>query len=477
MPAEAWTALEHELRYREPGVYFTWRGKHGYNAEGKVVPSGRDVAPMDDGIRPLLVKVPDGRWAFPAGLLTRALGAVGPYHVKVGLDSAIPRLEPSVPYEAPLPDGTVLFPEQQMAARAAVHYQRGLWALAVNAGKTVLAAWLAHAYANCQVLYLINARSLMAQAVEDLERHLQRPVGRCGSGARIGLNRRLVVAMVQTLHARHKDPEVQALINRTQVLIVDEADAISPNTWFPILGSCPAPIRIGMSGTLKDHRTPIVAECFFGPVIAEVLDKELVALGRSAVPTILMPMSGAAVRETSDYKEIYGPGIVRNAGRNRLLADAVAWGAARGLRSLILYFQIEHGDLIATELLRRDVRYAVLHGGTPPHDILRAQQALRAHQLDCVVASRIGDRGWNIPELDLVLNAAGWKSKRAAWQKFGRGLRKKPTGPNRVILLDPYDLGSRLLRRHSEARYRLYIRRGFAVQRGQLPELLAALTV
>src|SRR5205823_5790851 len=127
-----------------------------------------------------------------------------------------------------------------------------------------------------------------------------------------------------------------------EVLICDEVDGVTPRSYFPVLGACPAPFRIGMSGTVREHRAPILAEAFFGPIIAEIENRELVALGRSAEPTILMPLSGALVPETQDYDAVYVPGIVRNAGRNALVAEAVAWGAGLGLRSLILYFRLEH---------------------------------------------------------------------------------------------------------------------------------------
>jgi len=290
------------------------------------------------------------------------------------------------------------------------------------------------------------------------------------------LDARVVVAMIQTLYAGRAKGQVQGLLARTDILIVDEVHVVSPTMWFPVLGICAAPMRIGMSGTVQEHRTPLILEAYFGPVLAEIHTKELVQLGRSARPLILMPFSGALVPETSDFRMVYLPGIVRNAQRNKLIADVVYWAWTRHLKTLVLYFQLEHGDLLrqAIEGENPDDPYPsveVLHGGSGLHEITRAKKQLTAGTLDCIIASRIFDKGQDIPAIDVVVNAGAWKSPLATAQKFNRGMRRKLDGPNRVLIVDPYDLGSRLLKRHSDARRRLYSRHGFTVQQGELTQL------
>jgi superfamily II DNA or RNA helicase len=467
IPTEIWSALQRALRYRDPKAHFSWRGKHG----------------QDDGLRELFVQEPgQGRWVFPAGLFDRAMKAIRDtgMRIRVPVTSRIQRLETAVQPSDPLPDGTTLYPEQQIAVAAAVAKQRGIWALTVNAGKTECAAWLAHAYENYRVLYLVNSREAMNLDDENsiaarLQRRLQRRIGIFGAGRRSGLTRGLTLAMVQSLRSRAQTDEVHDLLGGTEVLIIDEADTISPPTWFPILGNCPAPMRIAMSGTIREHWAPIIAEAFTGPIIAEIKDQELVELGRSAAPVILMPYVAAAVHDSKKFDELYMPGIVENAARNKVIADAVAWWAERKLRALILYFRLEHGELLARELESRGLRFSLLHGGSPPHEITRSKSALTDRRLDCLVASRIFDRNVNLPEIELVVNAASWKSRQATIQKLGRGLRKKLEGLNQVIVVDPYDLGTKILKRHAEARRRAYQRRGFKVQLGQLEELLATL--
>ncbi len=53
--------------------------------------------------------------------------------------------------------------------------------------------------------------------------------------------------------------------------------------------------------------------------------------------------SGAAVRETRDFDEIYMPGIVQNAERNRLIAEAGAWGRAQASDAHSLLQVSPHG--------------------------------------------------------------------------------------------------------------------------------------
>jgi len=481
IPTDSWAAVTKALTYRDEKARHTWKGEHcavcrqhwkGHNALGAVDESAyHTFTPLDDGTRTLL----RGN-AFPPGLLHRVQAALRGVAVTV-VPLHLPHLEPTHP-PSPLPDGTALYPEQLAAVQAAVQAQRGLWALAPNAGKTECAAALAHAYSGRRTLVIVDSRGLLEQTVQRLEMRLQRRVGIFGSGQRRHLDASVVVAMIQSLYTGRAKGPVQGLLARTELLIVDEVHVVSSTMWFPVLGICPAPIRIGMSGTIREHRTPLILEAYFGPIIAEVHTKELVALGRSAVPLILMPLSGALVPESTDFRTVYLPGIVRNTQRNRLIGDVVQWAERHRLKTLVLYFQLEHGDLIAEAVQGENPddpapSYEVLHGGTPLHDITRAKKALTAGRLDCLIASRIFDKGQDIPAIDVVVNAGAWKSPLATAQKFNRGMRRKLDGPNRVLIVDPYDLGSRLLKRHSEARRKLYTRHGFQVQQGELQALLA----
>ena len=138
---------------------------------------------------------------------------------------------------------------------------------------------------------------------------------------------------------------------------------------------------------------------------------------------------------------------------------------------LVLYYQLSHGQALQQGLEARNVEARLLSGRHPPEHRRAIIQELVEGDVQVIVASTIFTKGINVPELEAIVNAAGWKSAQDVAQKMGRGMRRKKTGENRVVIVDPFDLGSRILTHHSEARQKLYESRGFPVRRGPLDSL------
>lgn len=424
------------------------------------------------------------RLIFPAGLVHRVLALadkLGVPYERTLVD--LPELGVSWTTATPtglptrLVDGTELYPDQIEALRCALQSQRGLLALATNFGKTILAAAIFTALEDCRGLFIVNRRVLLNQVVRDFERLLGVRPGIFGAGSHQRSERtwssRVTVAMAQSLYRHRKKPETRELLEKARVLVVDEVHVVSPKMWYPILGVCRAPFRIGMSGTVKEVEHPLPVEAFFGPILMEVQEAELVAAGRSAEPTIMMPAAGAVVQDNSNFHYIYMEGIVRNEQRNILLVNAVLWAKSKGRRCVVLFYRIEHGERLYELLVSAGVEVTLLHGQSAPREIQEAIQALDSRRLDAIVASVIFNTGVNLPAVEVWVNAAAWKSPLATKQKLGRALRRKLEGENRVFVVDPWDYGARMLKRHSEAREKLYRRQGFPVYLGDLGAMLA----
>lgn len=460
IPLQLFEALKGLLRYRPNSYQYDWRFK----------------ARQWDGWHPLHALQPDGI-LFPAGLLARVIAEARVHGVEPAiawsepLQAALATSGPS----SPLPNGTKLFDDQEYAVELAVKYQRGIWALATNFGKTVTAAGLLQAYKDRHALFLVDAKGLLVQTANEIGELLQERVGVYGDNQRPRGNPRVTIATIQTMKKRLEKPETRNLLAEADVLIADEADVISPASWFPVLASCPAPVRIAMSGTVREAHSLMVVEAYFGPIIHEVAQRDLVHQGRSAEPVIFMPYAGATGRESDEYGDTYMKWVVHNGMRNRILVEAAEMFAQAGLRSLILFYRIEHGQILHRDLQARGIRSVVLDGNTPTPEIERAKRALTESRLDVILASTIFNRGQDVPAFECYLNAASWKSPRATKQKLGRGVRRKTSGPNRVIVVDPHDLGDEDLKRHAVKRGRLYIREGFPVNRGTWGEIRSAL--
>ena len=85
------------------------------------------------------------------------------------------------------------------------------------------------------------------------------------------------------------------------MLLVDEVHTVTRATWFPIFAACPAPIRLGVSGTIRESKKKLILEAHFGPILHEVREREMSDAGRSAKPCILMPRVGGVVTSAFGY--------------------------------------------------------------------------------------------------------------------------------------------------------------------------------
>ena len=427
-----------------------------------------------------------GQVAFPAGLVPRALAVLGQHGVTPDVTHEVPAVRWEPWDWRTLPDGTVLYDDQYAAHAAAVQHQRGLLALATNFGKTTLGAAVFRTFRPERGLFLTDARALLQQNADELSERLREPVGVLGGG-RVPRGERVIVAMVQTLHraltatnGTHGAASTAAIARErlevTKVLVVDEVHTVaSANMGMAVLGRMPAPVRIGMSGTVYEAENLIVEEAHLGPVLLAVDNPQLMAQGRSARAAVFMPLVGSLVADSRDYEAIYTAGVVNNTQRNAVLTDVTWRLVQRGLRAVVLFYRLEHGRDLARQLEALGARAALLDGGTPPRAIEQAKADLTARRLDVILASTIWTKGVNLPGFEVLVNAAAWKSPLATKQKLGRGLRKKLEGENRVIVLDPWDLGNRTLKEHSLSRESTYRRSGCTVHRGELTALLPAL--
>lgn len=448
IPTQAVEAMTLTLRYRPKGYQHTTLFKlHKW-----------------DGWKSLL-RQDEADYVFPTGLWPRVRQGLAQAAVPVTVDDTRETIQGTPVIQTP--SGLTLYDDQQDVLQAALDSDgRGLLNLATNFGKTELMACLSLSYGG-PTLVMVAWRKLLTETAGRLRDLLQEPVGELGAGRKPRGSERVIVAMPQTARPG-------AWLDPIRVLLVDEAHNVSPVSWFPLLGRCPAPVRFGLSGTIREVQ-PLIIEAFLGPLLIEVEEKALVDLGRSATPRIWMPnvQVPSSVPSMSDYSTLYAQGIVGNVSRNRMIVEACQWTASQRLRTLVLVWAIQHGRTLSAMLTDKGLTTDFVSGQTvDPTYLDRAVERLVSGETQVLVASGIFNQGVNIPELEVLINAAGWRSPLATRQKLGRALRRKPHGANEVLVIDPYDWGNRLLEKHSDDRLRTYQRQGFQVSTGALQALL-----
>jgi superfamily II DNA or RNA helicase len=154
------------------------------------------------------------------------------------------------------------------------------------------------------------------------------------------------------------------------------------------------------------------------------------------------------------YQEIYNNYVVENEERNQKIVDAARQLVQAGRRVLILIVRKNHGKILQ-EMLETDLTVASLDGSNKTEDRLEAIRAMRAGEVNVLIASKIFDQGVDIPELDALILAGSGKSTGRALQRIGRVIRTGPKSKKDAVVVDFYD-NCKYLRDHSRSRYKIY---------------------
>jgi superfamily II DNA or RNA helicase len=150
-----------------------------------------------------------------------------------------------------------------------------------------------------------------------------------------------------------------------------------------------------------------------------------------------LPDETLDMKRSEAYSKIYRSGIVKNFGRCGRIAGDFELEVERGGIVLILVTQIAH----IYELLEFiSIPVAIVKGSVSKEERFEIKEGLKAGRLKGVIATVAWTEGIDIPNLTMVINAAGGKSERLTLQKIGRGLRRTKT-KTKVKLIDYMDVG------------------------------------
>lgn len=355
-------------------------------------------------------------------------------------------------------------PEQVKVIQNALSQGRGILHCATNFGKTEVACAIAAEFLHQtgkvpRILFLIHRKQLVVQTMERFQKHLgkQFPTTMIGAGMKEIPNRGALIATVQTASLLLKSFRFEDFMEKCDILFIDEFHINKAWQAYRIVNRCNAPLRFGLSGTIdKENKIKIMHYMgMTGPIIAEVKNKELVDLGRSARPMIRMvevhidPVGG-------NYAASYKMGVVRSRDRNRLVIREILRYVGKNYRTLVTVARISHGLRIRKILERKtDFPVEFLSGSTQLWKRGKVIKKFEAGKIPVLIASPIFDVGVDIPAIDAWVNAAGGKGWELVLQRLGRVLRKKE-GKNRVYISDFVDFHNEYLLQHSMRRVKYY---------------------
>jgi superfamily II DNA or RNA helicase len=153
------------------------------------------------------------------------------------------------------------------------------------------------------------------------------------------------------------------------------------------------------------------------------------------------------------YRRAYADLIVCSPQRNAMIVDLTEDPVNRGLRVVIDTGRTKQMRAISEALEAREVPHAKIHGQTSSRRRQTLLSELRSLETPCLVGTVLGE-GIEIPELEVVINAEGLKSKVGTVQRM-RNLTFHPDKKS-VIMIDFAITHQAHLKRHSMARFETY---------------------
>jgi superfamily II DNA or RNA helicase len=344
---------------------------------------------------------------------------------------------------------------------------RGMLNLPIRSGKTLTAALIIKLL-GLRALFVAPSDILLYQTIAAFKENLgeDAPIGRCGDG--VWEPDFITVATIQTLVSRVEQYQ-EELQYKHDVLFVDEAHHLDAPVWrVPILAS-DARYKAGLSATIfanKDvpaERTAIWLQAATGPILHRVSMQRLFKDGHLVPPHILWykidkPKGQMGASWQRAYKQL----IESSEYRNSAIAD-LAEEACLDRKLRVLIDTGRHAQMyrIRDMLRARGVKVEDISGKTPGWKRMEMIAAFRDKQIECLVGTVLGE-GVDIPELEVVINAEGQKSKEAIIQRMRNLTPVK--GVKEVLFIDFEDQTHHKLAEHSAHRLAMYQgTRGFKV--------------
>jgi superfamily II DNA or RNA helicase len=384
---------------------------------------------------------------FPTTLLKRVVRL---FH-KVGI-----RYELVDQQKAPKPTLKVQFDEldheprdyQTRAVDIAMHCRCGAFALATNAGKTGIMLRIV-AKKKLRTLILVQKQELLFQIHDAIRDHLHYDAGLVGAN-KFKL-KPITVAIVNSAHTR-----IQELVKYGfDQVFVDEGHHAASRIHYTVLTKVKPYCIYSMTGTdfRTRHDENIILEAAFGGTVQRIDNKFMVAHGYSAKLHAEILDMKQPLHPSFSWRRVYERAILLSLERAEKLVAAIKKHADGGKTVLVLTEETGHGQTICNLLTSAGLDARFMHGSVGREERTAARLDFKDRKFQVLVGTTIYDEGVDFPTLDVVAFAGGKKAKGKVFQRLGRGQRRglHADGSRKDIatVIDFFDHGHRLLKRHS----------------------------
>lgn len=346
---------------------------------------------------------------------------------------------------------------QTRQAEKALEKQRGVIVAPTGTGKTMTALAILSAFLTnkrVKVLWLCHTIDLMYQSGKVAQEKFGIDVGYVGDG-------KSDVSKTLTCATRQSFIKIATTYGfEFDVVLVDEVHHLSSfeGEYAWILKSVLAPVRLGLTATMPTSQESILAiEAFLGPIIDKVTieeGQEKNIMAEIKIKILRMP-TDHSIRDLRKYSDVYTAAVTNRVAQHRMIVTTAKEHIRKNESVLVIVHRIDHGYNLLEEFKRQGVEAYFAQGITESSVRSQLKEALNGKKIHCVIATTIWKEGIDLPELNVIINAAGGKSEIATLQALGRGLRITPTKKT-LILYDTFDNSHYYLISHFGERICLY---------------------
>ena len=239
----------------------------------------------------------------------------------------------------------------------------------------------------------------------------------------------IVVATVQTLTGPRLNRFATKFGRRIALFVIDEAHHAAAPTYRAILDKIllkrPDALVIGFTATPQRGDGVRLTEIF--PDIVYQMD------ARAAIEAgYLVPVRSYAVSTQTDLDAVASRAgdfvlgqlaeAVDTEERNQAVLDAYQT-LVPGKKTLVFTASVEHAKNVATLFKDAGIKAAFASGETPQAEREKIVAGFRCHKIDVLVNCGLYLEGFDVPSVEVIVNARPTKSTTLYTQVTGRGLR------------------------------------------------------
>jgi superfamily II DNA or RNA helicase len=348
-----------------------------------------------------------------------------------------------------------------------IYFPRGIINAAPNAGKTHIMMALHKSFKKARTLILLKDSSLFDQFLRDMPKVFKEKEWGYIRGKNIKWGP-ITIAMAQTLtqHVSKYKRELEAI----DIMLIDECDQSNNKTIKNIVTHAyNATVRVGLSGTVfkrklaKDRTKNEFLYSFFGEELLIINNKELMDRKISAPIVVKISIGNRFLPSGLTYDREYHDHITASNQRNQVVADRVKFYLNRGKTPILVACTFhEHVELLY-DLFRKKwgLEYKIDYAHVDKKDKAATIERFRTGEIDILVASKVVNRGQNLPLIKVIINAAGGDGPAVPLQLLGRGSRIHES-KTKTYFEDFMDAGDHLMH-HSKHRLSYYKAEGFKI--------------